>query len=153
MKNNPQVTGRSKGSDRYYALFAWFTNTDAWRSLNAVERCVYLQLAQRYRGTNNGRIVFGVRDGEKELRVGRATILRALHTLEQRGFVAVTRKGHFARKEGSRAATEWRLTQFGCDVTGALATKDFARWQSAEIISPAHFRTGTGAVVERSGST
>ena len=80
-------------------------------------------------------------------------MLRALNTLEQRGFIAVTRKGHFARKEGSRAATEWRLTQFSCDVTGAMATKEFARWRGAEIISPAHFRTGTGSVVERSGST
>jgi len=35
-------------------------------------------------------------------------------------------KGAFNVKH--RLATEWRLTEFNCDVTHALPTKDFARW-------------------------
>ena len=32
----------------------------------------------------------------------------------------------------NRAATEWRLTEYQCDVTGQLATKDFMRWTPEE---------------------
>ncbi len=36
----------------------------------------------------------------------------------------------------ARHATEWRLTEFGDDVTDALATKDFARWEKQNTVSP-----------------
>ena len=45
--------------------------------------------------------------------------------------VAVT-KGAFSLKK--RHATEWRLTEFPCDLTHALPTKDFMRWQPSQKI-------------------
>ncbi len=53
---------------------------------------------------------------------------------EDRGFVVQTKRGAFSLK--ARHATEWRLTEFGDDVTDALATKDFARWEKQNTVSP-----------------
>jgi len=58
--------------------------------------------------------------------VSKATAARALAVLEERGFVVPMTKGAFSLK--LRHATTWRLTEFNCDVTHDLPTKDFARW-------------------------
>ena len=42
------------------------------------------------------------------------------------GFLVLMKKGAFSLKH--RHATEWRLTEFPCDVTHDLPTKDFMRW-------------------------
>ena len=47
-KVDPRKTGRSKQDAVHYRLYKWFTACNAWRSLNSVERCVYLEIAQRY---------------------------------------------------------------------------------------------------------
>jgi hypothetical protein len=56
---------------------------------------------------------------------GRA--FKAVRDLKERGFIVPQREGHFDRK--TRHATEWRLTEYPCNVTDALPTKDFAKWQ------------------------
>ena len=56
---------------------------------------------------------------------------------KHRGFIVATRKGSFSLKV--RHSTEWRLTEFRCDVTGAPATTDFMHWQPQVI--PLHSRT------------
>jgi hypothetical protein len=61
------------------------------------------------------------------LHIGKSTAARALLVLQERGFIVQVKGGTFHRK--SRHSTEWRLTEFGCDVTGSLATKNFTRWQ------------------------
>jgi hypothetical protein len=54
----------------------------------------------------------------------------ALISLQELGFVVVTQKGGFNRKgDAARYATTWRLTEFNCDVTLRLASKEFMRWQ------------------------
>jgi hypothetical protein len=102
-------------------------STPAWRSLNPVARSVYVQLASRYAGVNNGCIPYSVREGADELSVGKSTIQRALNDLVERGFIVAAKRGAFSLK--LKYATEWRLTEFGCDVTQQAATKDFARWK------------------------
>jgi hypothetical protein len=46
--------------------------------------------------------------------------------LQDRGFIVEVTKGAFSRK--IRHATEWRLTEFSCDLTDALPTRDYSRW-------------------------
>lgn len=41
------ATGRSTGSGRYVALSHWLMRTAAWRDLNCVARCAYIELAMR----------------------------------------------------------------------------------------------------------
>jgi len=115
---------RSKGGARFVALYHWLLNSAAWRDLDAVSRCLYVELASRYMGQNNGRIPYSVREGAAELRVSKATVSRALQCLVDHGFIKPTMKGHFDFKK--RHATEWRLTQY--DYEGQIATKDFMRW-------------------------
>jgi DNA-binding transcriptional MocR family regulator len=110
------------------------TDSAAWHDLNAVARSVYCEMAKRYAGdgSNNGRIPYSIREAATELRISRTTASRALNLLEDHGFIVAVAKGAFSLKK--RHATEWRLTEFPCDVTHALPTKDFMRWQlSAKI--------------------
>jgi DNA-binding transcriptional MocR family regulator len=129
-------TGRSNGTGRYVAISHWMMRTEAWRSLNTVARCAYVELAARYAGpgSNNGRLPYSLREMAEALNVSKMTAQRALVMLQERGFIVETKRGAFSLKE--RHATEYRLTEFGCDVTGALSTKDFARWRKQNTISP-----------------
>jgi hypothetical protein len=128
-KSRINRTGRSTGNGRYVALTHWMMRTEAWRSLNSVARCAYIELAMRYAGpgSNNGRLAYSLREMAKALNVSKMTAQRALQKLQERGFIVEMKRGAFSLKE--RHATEWRLTEFGDDLTGALATKDFARWK------------------------
>jgi DNA-binding transcriptional MocR family regulator len=103
--------------------------TPAWKSLGAVERAIYLDMASRYagQGTNNSKIGYSIRTAAKNLHVGTSTAKRALDVLQERGFIVCTTKGAFSLK--ARHATEWRLTEFVCDVSGDLPTKEFVRWR------------------------
>jgi hypothetical protein len=107
-------------------------DTPAWKSLGAIERAMYLDIASRYagHGTNNGRIGYSVRAAVNEFKIGLATAKRALDKLQERGFIACTTKGAFSRK--AKHATEWRLTEFASDVSSELATKEFMRWRPEE---------------------
>ena len=114
---------------RYVALSHWMMRTAAWRDLDCVARCVYVEIARRYAGpgSNNGRIRCSIREIAEQLNVSKATAMRALQRLGDHGFIAQTKRGTFNFK--TRHASEWRLTEYGCDVTGELPSKDFARWQ------------------------
>ena len=120
-----------KGNNRpsYVALHRWFMRTEAWRDLDCVSRCVYIELSNRYAGpgTNTGRIPCSVRELSELLRIGKATAHGALQSLQEHGFIVMMKPGSFNFKV--RHASEWRLTEFGCDVIGELATKDFTRWE------------------------
>ncbi len=65
------------------------------------------------------------------LNVAPATAARALQVLEVHGLIVVMQKGGFSRK--TKHATEYRLTEFGCDKTGSLSSKDFAYWQKNTV--------------------
>jgi transposase len=86
-------------------------------------------MASRYagQGTNNSKIGYSIRTAAKNLHIGTSTAKRALDVLQERGFIFCTTKGAFSLK--ARHATEWRLTEFVCDVSGDLPTKEFIRWR------------------------
>jgi hypothetical protein len=104
--------------DRYFALHHYMLKTDAWRALSAPARAVYIQIGTRYDGFNNGRIAFSVRDAASECELAKDTASRAFKELVDLGFIEETRHGGLSRK--TRLASEWRMTAFKCDLTGAL---------------------------------
>lgn len=152
-------TGRSKGESRHVRLYHWLMQTPAWRSLDATARAIYVEMAARYGGpgSNNGRISYSVREAAVSLRVGKSTAGRSLERLQQRGFIVPMKIGAFSLKV--RHATEWRLTEFPCDVTHALASKDFMRWspeiqntvppQTSKVPTAAPIGTHSGTDVAR----
>ncbi|MEN6543050.1 MarR family transcriptional regulator [Parvibaculum sp.] len=136
MARRHNATGRSGEGGKFVQLHRWFLDTDAWRDLDPVARCAYIEISRRYGGpgSNNGRISFSIREMAERLNVSKATAARAFERLQDHGFIAQTRKGAFSVKV--RVATEWRLTEFADDVTGELATKDFTRWKKQKTVSP-----------------
>ena len=99
----------------------------AWHSLDAVARAVYVQIGYAYNGSNNGRIIVSVRMLADELGISKDTAAKKIHFLVERGFIAVVKQGAFSMK--MRHAAEYRITAFKCDITGALASKEFMRWE------------------------
>jgi hypothetical protein len=136
MSRRHNNTGRSTSTGRYVALNHWLMRTAAWRSLDCVARCAYVEVVSRYvgPGTNNGHISYSVREMAEALNVSKGTAQRALDKLQARGFIVCMKKGAFSLK--LRHATEWRLTEYMCDATGQLATKEFAAWQPERIQNP-----------------
>ena len=117
-------------SPRHVRLYHYMMNSPAWHDINAIARAIYIEIAKRYAGvgSNNGRIPYSVREAAAELKIGTATASRALAALVDHGFIVPVTKGAFSRK--IRHATEWRLTEFPCDVTNTpMGTKDYMRWQ------------------------
>lgn len=142
--------GRSIGSGRYVALHHWLMRTEAWRELDCVARAAYIELSSRYGGpgSNNGRIPFSLREMAQALKCAKTTAMRALNRLQDHGFVVMVKKGAFRAR--LRVASEWRLTEFGDDVTGGMATKDFARW-APENKTPFRAETHMGAQAKPDG--
>jgi hypothetical protein len=109
---------RSEKKDRYFPLHHYMLKTDAWRALSAPARAVYIQIGFRYDGFNNGRIALSVRDAASECGLAKDTANRAFKELVDLGFIEETRHGGLSRK--TRIASEWRMTAFKCDLTGAF---------------------------------
>src|SRR5262245_59156075 len=103
---------KPKGSERYVRLMHWMMGKPAWRSLDCVARCSYIELLARYRGpmSNNGRLPSSTREMAEALNVSKMTAKRAFDALQDRGFIDEVKKGAFSLKR--RHATEWRLTEF-----------------------------------------
>jgi hypothetical protein len=109
--------------DRYLQLHHFMLKTEAWRALTMPARALYVQVGSRYTGFNNGRIAFSVRDAANECGMAKNTAMRAFKELIDLGFTEETLHGGLNRK--TRRASEWRLTAFKCDLTGALKTCRF----------------------------
>ena len=121
----PRKQSRDKPA-RYVSMSHYLMKSQAWKSLGCIERAVYLDMASRYYGSNNGRIGYSIRCAVDELHIGTSTSKRALDALQDRGFIVAVKKGAFSLK--TRNSTEWRLTEYQCDVSHKLATKDFMTW-------------------------
>ena len=118
---------------RHVRLYHWFLKSEAWQSLAPNARALYIEIITRYNGSNNSRIGFSVRDAAKILHIGKNAAADAFEDLQDRGFIVVTKRSGFSLK--TKTATEWRLTEFCCDITNTFATKDFMRWTAQEKIT------------------
>jgi hypothetical protein len=122
---------REQPAGRYITLREYMLASDAWQSLDCIERCLYVELLRRYRGpdSNNGKIPYSIREAAAALHIGKTKASECFDALKDRGFIRTGKASGFNMK-GGRAATEWLLTEFSDDTkTGTMATKDFMRWQ------------------------
>jgi len=118
---------------RFLQLHHRLLKSHAWHSLTPLQRCGYLEIAQLYDGTNNGRLAMSVRRLAGLIPCNKDS--HVLRDLEDAGFIATIRVGKYTRKAEERTASEYRLTDFKCDVTGELPTRDYnerQRWEPAE---------------------
>jgi hypothetical protein len=130
----PRAQRGAKNTPRHLRLYHSFLRQQAWKALDAIARAVYIEIAQRYCGTNNGRIPYSVREAVATFKIGQGTACRALQRLQEHGFIVPVTKSAFSLK--TRQATEWRLSEHHCDVTNALASRDFERWKPAPAKPP-----------------
>lgn len=115
------ATGRSKREGRFLKLEHFLLHSAAWRALKPVERAIYLELAQRFNGSNNGEISFSVREAADYVHCAKDTATKAFHELETVGFIRRNICGSFDYKK--RHATTWILTEH--PYQNNPATKDF----------------------------
>jgi hypothetical protein len=118
-------TGRSKSGPAFVQLFQYMLKSPAWLGLTPQERAVYVEIASRYNGRNNGFIGMSVRHAAARCNIAPNTAAKALKALQEAGFIACTERGNFNLKRP--IASEYRLTTFKCDKTGEVATKDFMK--------------------------
>lgn len=119
--------GNGKKEPQHIRLYEWLTESAAWQHLSTDGRALYVLLKQRYKGMNNGRIILSVRQAAENLNVSKTSASKAFSELQAHGFIEVVILGSFdSRKDGR--ATEWRLTEHACDVSGELPTKRFMSW-------------------------
>lgn len=123
--------GRSVGVARFVKLEHWMLKTPAWQSLPPAPRALYLELAQRYNGSNNGEISMSVRESARLLHVAKDTATKAFRELEYKGFIKCNQCGSFNWKAGK--ATTWILTEHA--LPGEFATKEFASWRPENLES------------------
>lgn len=135
-----------KRRERFLSLRHWLLQSKAWRSLPGKARALYIELAARYNGSNNGRIPYSAREAIAALHISKSTAARLFKVLEDRGFIVCTKRGAFSLKT-TKDASEWRLTEYDSDVPVAHATKDFMRWRPPEDVDvttlnrqPSHHR-------------
>jgi hypothetical protein len=116
---------------RFVWLRFWLIDTPAWRSLSCNARVLYVQLARKYNGRNNGRISYSVREASQELNIGKTAAVGAFQALQDRGFIVCTKKGAFSWKTVCEAS-DWRLTEYDNHFPPEHASKEFMRWQPPE---------------------
>jgi hypothetical protein len=113
---------------RHVRLYHWLLRSEAWQSLSPNARALYIEIAARYNGSNNGRIHFSIREAADVLGIGKNAAATALAQLQDRGFIVVAKRGGFNLRYKDQMASEWRLTEFLCDITNTFASKEFLRW-------------------------
>jgi hypothetical protein len=114
---------------RFVSLYEDMTKSAAWESLDGNAKALYVDIAARYNGKNNGKISFSAREAALVLHVVKDTAARAFNNLIDRGLIEVAKRSGFNVKGGQGRATEYRLTEYACDVTGQPATYRFKTWR------------------------
>jgi len=125
-------TGRSVGVDRFLSLPHYLLKSEAWKSIGPVPRALFIEVAQRWNGFNNGRIGLGVREAGEALHVKHTTAGAAFKVLQDRGFLVLTKDSGFDQK---RLAREWRVTAFPVGDSRAPSSppsKEFLRWRPTD---------------------
>jgi len=110
-------------SKYYLKLTDNLLRSPAWESLSVVERALYVDVAGKFKGHNNGRIPYSIGDGAKALRISRRTTRRALKLLQKLGLLVRTKHGYFDPRTEQVKASEWYLPEYG-GTPEAVATRD-----------------------------
>lgn len=143
MSGRPGPNGRSM-SDPHVRLFAWMTNSEAWKALSGNAIKVILHIASYDDGKNNGEIFMSERHAAQGTGLDKKTVRRALVEAQEKGFLVKTGSGCFKAKR-SPAAT-WRLTWKSSPPLSMAATNDWRKWKPGEKSRGENFPTTGGEI-------
>lgn len=133
-KRRHDATGRTKG-ERYQIIRYDMARSEAFRSLSGSAVKVWIELRSRFNGRNNGTLALSMDEAARLLGIGKATAKRAFEELRDKGFIVMTKRGHWY----GRQATEWRLTDQAHQ--GHPPTNDWRGWSKPKNVP--RFRDGT----------
>jgi hypothetical protein len=143
------MSRHKKTGPRFVQLFHWEMDSPAYRDLGANARAIYIEIKRRYNGSNNGFIVYSVRQAADELKISKSTAARAFKELQLHGFIVAEQRGAFHWKIDvtglrHRPASEWRLTVYHSDratgIESRYPTKEFMRWPEIHFTVPPRVR-------------
>jgi hypothetical protein len=120
---------RSHDGPNFIQLFRYVLDSAAYVSLSSSARSALVEVARAYNGSNNGKIVLSERQLAERMNCDQKTVRKALRELIEKGFIEPRVKGAFSVK--FRRATEWRLNDRRCDVTGEPMSQAFLKWQGS----------------------
>jgi DNA-binding transcriptional regulator YhcF (GntR family) len=86
--------------------------SEGYQSLPAVAQALYVRMAARYNGRNNGQIPYSARDAKRDLHVGQYTAYRAFKKLRDQRLIIRRKRGSFVQKTQEVKASEWELTEY-----------------------------------------
>tara|TARA_B100000965_G_scaffold381828_2_gene379641 strand:+ start:4924 stop:5325 length:402 start_codon:yes stop_codon:yes gene_type:complete len=118
----PNAKGRND-QEQYLAIPYAMARSPAFRNLGGAALKVWVELRSRYNGGNNGDLSLSLDEGSKLLSMGKATVQRGLNELEAKGFIKMTKRGHWY----GRKATTWAVTDISHK--GHIATRDWKSWK------------------------
>jgi len=122
--------GNKKGKGgRFFALQHPMMKSQAWQSLKPNEVAVYIRLAFRFNGANNGEIALSVRDAAKEAKINKDTASKALLSLQTKGLIKLVTPGGYSTNGGK--ATTYALTCFPIK-KGKPASREYQNWNPPE---------------------
>jgi DNA-binding transcriptional ArsR family regulator len=98
--------------ERFVRLGYSLLDSSAWQSLPPIAQSLYVKIARKYNGYNNGRISYSVREGAGALGVSKSTISRELRRLETGGLTRRMSRGTYNRKTKITTDSEWELPQY-----------------------------------------
>src|SRR5262249_27799638 len=87
-----------------YSLY----DSSAFQALHPDPRALYLDMARKFNGFNNGSIAYSNRQACQRLHIHPMQACRAFRALEQLGLIACTKRGSLK----TRKSSEWKLTGF-----------------------------------------
>ncbi|MCA0911001.1 helix-turn-helix domain-containing protein [Qipengyuania gaetbuli] len=96
---------------RHVRVYHRQMQSDAWRHLSGSGVKVLLALAALEKGDNNGEFFLSARKGAEITGLGKNAVNRALHELQDKGFIYCAKRGGFSRKTPHAAC--WGLTWQG----------------------------------------
>ena len=103
-----------KDDYRFIRLSHALVQSQAWCQLSPNAVKLFIAVAARYNGSNNGALSFGVREGHA-IGLSRSKAMRAFAELEKSGLLVRTKASKW------RQAREWRVSMFD---DSAHATRD-----------------------------
>jgi hypothetical protein len=99
--------------ERFVRLPHSLLDSPAWLLLHPIPQTLYLKIARKFNGRNNGRIPYSVREAERALYIGHATACRAFRALQHLGFIICRQRGSFNLKTRQAKNSEWFLPHLG----------------------------------------
>lgn len=152
---NTPIPQPIEGEDNFTSISRMLASSAAFGTLTPVEMRIYLAIAIRHNGFNNGQIVLGVAKAVEETGICRQKVMPALRRLEDLGLIVRRYMGKLLKdKEGrisgasEKRASEWEITDFHTwdkpigskDRKMISASRNYADWspEKQEIV-PGHW--------------